>query len=149
MINYFIGSAPFVLGFYGTDNKFSSDDVTARTVYIMRELKKRKISVICYGTDGDSRCIRSQKKLVNFGSFQSIGSLMLAGSIEAENQASQDFLHIVKKMKNVFYDTSEVLRIGNRIATVGHLVILTKKFDKNLHNLNSSDLDPTDKMNYQ
>lgn len=105
--------------------------------------------MICYGSDGDGRFLKSQKSLVKFGSFKSQGSMILGGDFESEYQASQDSLHIAKKLKNSFYYTSEALRMGNRCALIGHLVILIKRFDKNQHNLNLSDLDPTDKMNYQ
>lgn len=144
-----LGSAPFVLGFYGTDNRFTSENVTTRTLYIRQELMKRGIHVICSGTDGDSRCLKSQKQLANFGSFQNIGPLILAGCITSPNLASQDSFHIVKKMKNVFFDPCDAIIMGSKIAVIGHLIILLKKFDKNLHNLNLSDLDPTDKLNYQ
>lgn len=110
---------------------------------------KRGIRKLCSGTDGDSRFIKQQKYLVNFGDFEPFGSITLAGSLEAEDQAMQDSEHILKKMKNIVFEPAETLRMGDKNATLGHLVILTKKFDKNLHNLNPSDLDPTDKMNYK
>lgn len=74
---------------------------------------------------------------------------MLAGCIKAQNLASQDSFHIVKKMKNTFFDPSDAIIMGSKIAVIGHLIILIKKFDKNLHDLNLSDVDPTDKLNYQ
>lgn len=138
-----------MLGFYGTDNKFTSENVTTRTLYIRQELMNRGINVICVGTDGDSRCLKSQKQLANFGSLQSIGPLTLAGCITSQNLASQDSFHIVKKMKNVFFDPCDVIRMGSKNAAIGHLIILIKKVHKNLHSLNLSDLDPTDKLNYQ
>lgn len=86
---------------------------------------------------------------MEFGNFQSFGKLMLAGNINAENLASQDPLHDAKKMKNVFYDPCDVLLMGTGKVALGHLVTLMKRFDKNFHNLNLSDLDPTDRMNYE
>lgn len=124
--------------------------MTNRTLFIRKELlKKYGIKVLCSGSDGDLRFIKSQKLLTRFGHFQKFGPLLLAGDIHAVDQASQDSWHISKKMKNIFYDCCEVLRMRNRNAVIGHMVILVKKFEKNLHGLNLSDLDPTDKMNYQ
>ncbi|KAL7050206.1 hypothetical protein ACKWTF_003988 [Chironomus riparius] len=40
------------------------------------------------------------------------------------------------------------MRIGNFIITVNHLIIMYKKFDKELHGIVQSDLDITDFMNY-
>lgn len=52
-------------------------------------------------------------------------------------------------MKNVFYDPCEVLIMGTGKVALGHLVMVMKKFEKNAHNLTLSDLDPTDRMNYE
>lgn len=112
-------------------------------------MEKRGVSVICSGSDGDNRFLKSQKSLVDFGNFQPFGKMILAGNIAVENLASQDALHDAKKMKNVFYDPCEVLLMGTSKAALGHLVTLMKKFDKNSHNLTLSDLDPTDRMNYE
>lgn len=139
-----------MLGLYATDNRFTAEETRNRTLYIRKNLYVKKgIKVLCSGSDGDPRFLKAQKSLINFGNFMLFGSILLAGNIDAENMASQDSYHIVKKMKNVFYDSCNVLRMGKRFAVLGHLIILVKKFPKNLHNLTSSDLDPTDKMNYQ
>lgn len=82
--SFIISSAPFLLGFYATDNKFTSKDVTIRTLYIKSELeRKRGIKVICSGSDGDLKFMKSQKKLFNFGSIKSFGPTM---SKEIENK---------------------------------------------------------------
>lgn len=144
-----LGSSPFVLGFYGTNNKFSSEEVKTRTLFIKNELDRRGINVISTGTDGDIKFLKSQKYLLEFGKFTDFGRLRLAGDINAENLANQDGSHIEKKMKNIFFDSCDALRMGKRNALSGHLIILIKQFDKNLHNLQACDLNPRDKMNYK
>lgn len=143
------GSAPFILGFYGTDNKFTSQDVTAKTIHIRNELEKRGVKVICSGSDGDVKFLKSQKFLLNFGNFNRFGNMILAGDINSDNLTNQDGLHIAKKLKNTLFDPSDVKRMGNHVASSGHLVIMFKKFGKQEHGLKMSDLDPTDKLNYE
>lgn len=146
---YILGSPFFLLGFYGTDNKFTFKDITSKTVHITSEFEKRNVKVLCSGSDGDVRFLKSQKFLLNFGNFKSFGEITLAGDMTSKHQASQDPLHISKKMKNCLYDQSDVLRIGRFSAALGHLVMVFKRFDKNDHGLLLSDLDPSDKMNYK
>lgn len=110
---------------------------------------KRGIRIICFGADGDPRILRAQKTLLSFGEFENFGPIRLAGSINSDFQASQDPYHIAKKMKNVLYDPPETLMMGTKFATLGHLIILAKKFSKHQHNLAASDLDVTLRMNYE
>lgn len=49
----------FLLGFYGTDNKFTSDSVIARSKYLLNEIwTKRGVWIICFGAD--PRIIKAQ-----------------------------------------------------------------------------------------
>lgn len=138
-----------MLGFYGTNNQFTSDEVKTRTMFIRKELEKRGVKVISSGTDGDLKFLKAQKSFVDFGNFTTFGKIQLAGDINSKNLANQDGSHIAKKMKNIFYDTCDTLRMGKRNAILGHLIILMKKFNKNQHNLQPSDLNPRDKLNYK
>lgn len=92
--------------------------------------------------------MKSQKLLLNFGKFETFGSTQLAGNRSSEFQASQDALHIAKKMKNFLFDQSDLKRLGKFSATLGHLSMVFKRFPKSEHGLSLSDLDPTDHMNY-
>jgi hypothetical protein len=93
--------------------------------------------------------MKSQKLLSKFGNFCEFGSLSLAGDYKTENPSIQDVDHITKRMKNTLYAPCDVLRMGNKFAALGHLVMVYKMFNKNQHHLVLSDLDPTDKMNYK
>ena len=52
---------PYCLACLGTDNCFSATDILIRWKYIYAECKKRNISVISFGSDGDSRNLRAMK----------------------------------------------------------------------------------------
>lgn len=142
-------AVPFILGFFGTDNRFNSKDVTLRMNYIFKSLANIGIRALCYGSDGDTRFLATQKALVNFGEFKDFGMIKLAGDVNSNYFGSQDAFHIAKKMKNTLFNPSSELRIGNKIATLAHIVIVMQKFDKVCHQLVPSDLDFNDKMNYK
>ena len=55
------GAPAFVLACVGTDNKFCAEDVQKRWSYILTECKKRDITVVSFGADGDSRELKSMK----------------------------------------------------------------------------------------
>ncbi|KAG5676536.1 hypothetical protein PVAND_006362 [Polypedilum vanderplanki] len=143
------GSPYFILAFYGTDNKFNSNMVSTRVKYITNILSNRGIRVICFGSGGDSRFLASQKSLMNFGIFSSFCEFPLAADLNSHNLANQDALHVCKKIQNRLFDMSQTLRIGKFHASLSHLQEVYKRYNKIEHNLILSDLDSTNKMNYQ
>ena len=56
-----IGVPPFCLACIGTDNKFDSLALIQRWKYIIAECDKRKIVVLSFGEDGDSRIMKCMK----------------------------------------------------------------------------------------
>lgn len=106
------------------------------------------INFLGYGSDGDARMFNAQKKLINFGEVTMYGSIKLCANLVSENFGTQDTFHILKRWKNLMNQFSRLMRIGNFIITVNHLIIMYKKFDKELHGIVQSDLDVTDFMNY-
>lgn len=138
-----------MLGFYGTDNKFTYKDIVARSIHIRDEFEKRGLTVLCFGSDGDKSFLKAQKHLLNFGTFVDFDTFKLAGNINSLHQASQDPMHIRKKMKSFLYDLSDLMQMGEFYATLSHLIMVFKIFHKNQHGLNKTDLDPKDKMNYK
>ncbi len=56
----------FILACLGTDNRFNTEQVLKRWMYIREECSKRGISVISYGTDGDTRALLAMKHSTNF-----------------------------------------------------------------------------------
>jgi len=113
------------------------------------KLSEREIKFLGFGSDGDSRMMSAQKKLVRFGDVTTFGLIELCGDIKVECLGTQDTFHILKRFKNLMNQFSRHMRIGNHIITVNHLIILYKKFDKIKHGLVQSDLDVTDCMNYE
>ncbi|KAG5679941.1 hypothetical protein PVAND_009476 [Polypedilum vanderplanki] len=141
-------SKSYILGVYSTNNKFTHTIVTTRLKFIKTELQKRGINIISFGSDGDNRFLRTQKGLVKYGQINYFGPFSLCGDINSECFGIQDFLHLTKKLKNLLYDLVREMMMGQYKITVNHLILLIKKFPKTQHRLNASDLDTTDRMNY-
>ena len=144
-----LGSPFFILGFQSGNNVFTHEIVTSRYKYIYTELKKRGIELICTGSDGDTRYLKSQKHLAQFGSFKKYKELTLVGNFESKILGYQDPLHLAKKLSNTLFDNGNTLKLGNFSASLGHLIIVYKSYTKIDHNLTLSDLDYVDKMNYK
>ena len=119
-----------------------------RINYMKEEFMNCGINFLGYGSDKDARMFNAQKKLINFGEVTMYGSIELCGNLMSENFGTQDTFHILKRWKNLMNQFSRLMRIGNFIITVNHLIIMYKKFDKALHGIVQSDLDVTDFMNY-
>lgn len=140
---------PFMVGFFGTNNKFTGQDVMAKIVHIQAKLKSFGIKMLMYGSDGDTRCMMAQKQLTKYGSTYEFCGIKLAGSLDSNYFFSQDPFHIAKKMKNLLFDFGSDLILGDFIASLGFLLILNKKFGSEVTGLNQSDLDFRDRMNYK
>ncbi|KAG5683116.1 hypothetical protein PVAND_012417 [Polypedilum vanderplanki] len=145
----FRGAPYFVLGFYASDNKFSSEDVLRRYRYIHAQLSKRGIELLSFSTDGDTRYLKAQKDLVRFGEIKILYNYPFAGNCFSAFFGYQDPTHIQNRMRARLFDTSEEIKIGKYSAVLGHLYVLFKKYPKNMHGLNLSDLNPLDRLNYK
>lgn len=142
------GAKAFLLGVYFTNNTFTTVDVINRINYMKEEFINYGIRFLGYGSDGDVRMFNAQKKLINFGTIESYGTLELCGNLMADILGTQDAFHILKRFKNLMNQFSRLMCVGNHIITVNHLIIMYKKYDKVMHGIVQSDLDVTDFMNY-
>lgn len=105
--------------------------------------------MLCVSTDGDSRYLSAQKHIIDFGNFTMFGDMLLAGSLNSDFFGLQDGYHIAKKLKNMFFNTSDMLRMGDYHVSINHLIVMKKKFDKELHGLEATDLNQNNKMDYK
>lgn len=82
------------------------------------------------------------KSLINFdASPKSIGPRNMIPTV------AQDTVHIGTKMRNRLLNTSIVLTIGKRVATVAHIKTLIEILSKEKHGLVSVDISPEDRQN--
>jgi hypothetical protein len=140
-------SPSFQLGYFFTDNTFNDESIVDRYDLCYDEFQKRGLKLLCFGTDGEGRNLRAQKKFSDFGKIYTAYGTTLAASLDSKISPTQCPEHLLKKMKNGYF--SRIQRIGNKNACIGHLEILIQEFGKNQHGLTISDLNVNDRMNYR
>jgi len=147
---------PFCLALVGTDNCFDANTVLMRWKYIVRECNLRKIQVISFGADGDSRLLTSMRlslKLHNYlpkqyqhflitnELFPQCQPLVIPPTwsswFSAKNIVNstfvQDTVHLGVKLKARLLTYSQILPIymGNYCAQSSHLSLVQDHFAKN------------------
>lgn len=136
----------FCLALFGTDNKFTANDVKARWKWMVSEAAKHDIEIVCGSSDGDTRLLSAMcslmfvKKSPEDWFFSELLSLFIC---------IQDHVHIGTKLKSRLLSPSLIMALGKYLASRGHLVDLVKIASKDLHCLTMNHLDPKDKMNFR
>lgn len=159
-------SAPsFCVSIYGTDSRFSNEDVINRWNIMKCLANKEGIEIIGFSSDGDPRLL----KAMQINSYQ-VGSEAELNNPESTINSSrfiaeklptsikqnefnpiyiQDTVHIGTKLRTRFLKPSIILPMGSHFATVDHILTLTKECSKDKHLLTMTDLKPEDKMNFK
>jgi len=156
---------PFCLGCIGTDNCFIATDVLNRWKYIYSQCKQRNISVVSFGSDGDSRCLRAMKiscQLNTSVTDQNNSAAFLTNKMaypkdwtwfEIQMPTSiayiQDCVHIAVKMKARLLKPSKIFPMGEFTAGIHHLQMVINTFAKDQHGLRHRDIDHKDRQNYE
>ena len=163
------GSAPpMLLACLGTDNKFKAKEVMLRWKYIIEQCAERHIKVLSFGSDGDSRLMKSMKVSTSFKTPQSepliahlpSNALLHAPTIppnwlnwyhiEANGICYvQDIVHTAVKLKGRLLKPQIVLPMGKYFVSSSHLHAVKLTFQKDKHGLRQRDIDHKDKQNFQ
>lgn len=143
---------PFCLSAWGTNNKFTAEQVHKRTIFVIQELKKHNVDILGFSSDGDSRLLKAQKQFSGLGiQFQDIPLLFRSfyyAKIDMPLFSVQDVVHLINKLKNRIFKASFPLIIGNALIPVlRDLEMLIQRVPRGVHGLSLGDLDPSDKMN--
>lgn len=146
---------PFCLSIFGTDNKFTANEVTLRWQYIKEKLQEIKIRVVGVSTDGDSRCLKAMKIQTGIGnSFNDSDNIFknqdwYAADFDASFVCIQDPIHIATKLRNRLLKPSIFLQMGKTLVSKTHLLTLIQTVPKDVHMLCESLIQPKDRQNYQ
>lgn len=101
-------AAPFLLMLFGTDNRFSCEDILARWSQTEKLLQDQGITVCGFSSDGDPRLLKSMKiktelfeerKRKSMAKIPKHWSEWYRANI-SETPCVQDCLHITNKLKN-------------------------------------------------
>ncbi|CAG9773365.1 unnamed protein product [Ceutorhynchus assimilis] len=151
------GALAFCISIFGSDNRFTSEDVLHRWKYISDEAKKRNISIEGFSSDGDTRCLRAMKLLGGVPSLSTVDNpyspyFQINYAIEKPEEKPcvfQDTIHIATKIETRLLKKNIILPMGTYFVSSDHLSSLIKDFSKDKHLLNSGDLEGLDKMNFE
>lgn len=141
---------PFCLCLYGTDNKFSCQNVLARWNIIKKSLLECGISIVGISSDGDSRLLKAMKYESRLGidvDSCSEASIKL-NCLKNEIVYIQDTIHIGTKLRNRLLKESIVLPFGNYQVSITHLRDMIDNVSKDNHSLTPYDVDPKDRQNF-
>ena len=158
----------FCLGCIGSSNCFDATDVLQRWQYIFSECQKRNITIVSFGSDGDSHLLRAMKISCNFNLKSSDASQFhlspsfLVDEMPNPKQWSwfwfkkavpvlyiQDFVHVAVKLKARLLKPSVILPLGHFLAGSHHLKLLLTTFTKDQHGIRHKDLEHKDKQNFE
>lgn len=130
------GSPPFCLACLGTDNRFVYHTVLQRWKYIVTELKKYDITVLSFGSDGDSRLLKSMLIMLQSHPQQvhDFDPQALANTLPVPQEwvtwfklpkqrivMCQDIVHLGVKLKARLMKPGIVLPMGTYVASAAHL----------------------------
>lgn len=153
MVQPLAARAPaFCLVMFGTDNKFSAEDVGHRLDYMERGLRNEGIVVVGWAADGDNRCLKVMRAQL----FPSIPIIPKEFSKEwffatisfKGPTPNQDGVHVLNRYKTRMIKASVILQMGKRTVSVSHVRAVIRHTSKMEHGLTEYDLDMRDKMNF-
>lgn len=142
---------PFCLLIYGTDNKYTSKDVSNRWKYVTSKLAEVGIRVLSIASDSDPRNNAAMRDLSNIGKRSEYEWFACDINCDAPFFV-QDPIHIGTKMRNFllrFLSNKRVLPFGNYFIRLEHLHFLVDKISKDRHELTKSTLNPADRQNFE
>lgn len=147
-------TAPFCLLVFGSNNKYTSNDVSNRCIHITSELARLGIRVITVSSDSDPKfnsAMRANSKLGHQSPKLLNSDIFKCGLDISDPFYTQDTPHILTKLRNLLYKTiknSEKFLFGAKhFIKIDHLKTLMENFRKDEHCLTSSCLDPNDRQN--
>lgn len=142
--------SPFCLLLFGSDSKYSANDVKNRWKFIVRELAKIGIKTLTISSDSDPRYNSAMRELSKLGMKSNINWFSCSVNISTPIYI-QDTVHILTKLRNFFLRTKakqKKLPFGDYSIDMMHLYVLLYTFPKDHHQLTESVLNPTDKQNF-
>lgn len=151
-----IGDAPaFCLLLFGSDNKYTSKDVSYRWNFITKQLNEIGIGVLAISSDSDPKfncAMRANSCLGQSSNVFSNSKLFMCGNKMEPPFFVQDTPHIGTKARNLLLKTkanTKRLPFGEKyFITMAHLQSLVERFNKSEHLLTRSTLNPKDRQNY-
>lgn len=143
------GVPAFCLVIFGTNNKYTSNDVMNRWKHIVNELEKKNITVVSIGSDSDPKYNTTMRNILKLGlNYENeFPKWFCASTTSLTFIPIQDPIHIGTKLRNRIINRD--LRFGKHTIQIDHLKQLLEKVQKDKHNLTDSILKGNDRQNFE
>ncbi|CAF3259374.1 unnamed protein product [Rotaria socialis] len=155
---------PYLLASYGTDSRYTSNDIISRWKNIFEKFREKHIKVLGYSIDCDSKYLRAMRVITGFFA-KSINRNDLFGDhafvIASCSQwiwfylrpkqsflCLQDPTHLITKLRNRLLSSKTSMMFGSESINIRFLLQLIKDFSKLDHGSVKSDVVPKDRQNY-
>lgn len=147
------GIPPYCLLIFGTDTKYSSENIRKRWNFIVDELRKRDIEVLSFSSDSDPKFnsvmrqhLKLGQKTTNSSNLPEYFNADFSVNMNHTYVPVQDTVHIGTKLRNRIIN--KTLKFGEYDVSINHVMTLTEMFSKDKHKLCPSTVKPTDRMNF-
>lgn len=139
---------PFTLTIFGTDNRFTNQDVEERWKIIQHQLAQNGIEAVGYSTDGDSRCLKTMR---NISTFLEKSPTWDWFNMNLDNGeiCVQDTVHIGTKLRTRLLNSKKPMPMGCFQVEIKHIQEMMEKVRKDKHFLTKTDIEGQDKMNFK
>lgn len=147
------GAPPFCLLIYGTDNRYTTDNVAKRWNYISDQLLKQGVHVLTISSDSDPKlngAMRMNSGLGLDSTEYSVNGLFKCGTNKNPPYYVQDPPHMLTKLRNLLLTTIDKpnkLLFGKFYIQLKHIEEIVERFGKDKHLLTKDNLYPSDKQN--
>lgn len=142
------GIPPFCLMLFGADKHYNADDIAKRWSFVVKELKKRNITVLVIASDSDPKYNAAMKCAIKLGNLETPQWFNAEILKEIEYIPVQDTVHIGTKFRNCLLNNKS-LRFGRSVVSVCHLKKLIDLFSKDKHDLCETVIDTNDRQNFE
>jgi len=145
-----VSTPPFCLQIFGTNNKFTGEDVSRRWATTKTELSKLGIEVLGISGDGDAKVLKAMRAAMfppNPVCPPLLSEWYCCDTADPVTMI-QDTIHLLNRFKTRLNKASIVLPFGKYLASSSHLHIIVKNVSKTVHGLSEYDLTKEDKMNF-
>lgn len=146
---------PFCLLLFGTDCRFTSENVSTRWKHVVSELENVNIDVLTIASDSDPKFNSAMRRNSMLGNPSTIfnAEWFSCGSSIGPPFYIQDTTHIGTKLRNFLLKTLRdpaMLPFGKKFhIRLDHLEHLIKTMSKDKHQLTQTVLDPNDRQNFE
>ena len=159
-----IDLSPYLLASYGTDGRYTSNDIISRWKKIFDKFREKGIRILGYSTDCDAKYLRSMRLITGFFTT-SLNENDLFGNHafvvascsnwawfylrpQQKNFCLQDPIHLTTKLRNRLLSSKATMLLGSESININFLLQLIRDFSKLDHGLVKSDVVPKDRQNF-